>query len=451
MDEDKIELRSEEFQDILGGVPHWILRWGIIVLAVIIVILLVGSAIIKYPDIIPAKIVLTGTTPPAGIVAHSSGKLNELYVTDNRDVKSGDYLAVINNPARTKDILTLKKFLDELDIEQNSLISLPDKNLQLGSLQAVYSTFYITLFNYLEYKRLLYYPQKVEMTKERIVQYERQYQNLLRQQKITQEQWAIGQKQFRRDSLLSASGHISQEEFEKSQSVYLQSVLACENMRSTLDNMQIQIAQLKESLLDTGQQDIEKLNSLLSGLQTLISQIKTEIQTWELNYVLTAPIDGKITFTNFWVINQNVNAGEEIFTIIPDQELLVSTTLDMTATTGEELDFQVIGKAFLPIARSGKVEIDQKVNIRIENFPDNEYGILRGKVQNISLVPTQSGELIYYMVDINFPDGLFTTYQKELPYLPNMQGQADIITEDISLLERFFLPIKKILKERLIE
>ena len=28
-----------------------------------------------------------------------------------------------------------------------------------------------------------------------------------------------------------------------------------------------------------------------------------------------------------------------------------------------------------------------------------------------------------------------------------MQGQADIITEDISLLERFFLPMKKILKE----
>ncbi|GHU63329.1 hypothetical protein FACS1894123_05870 [Bacteroidia bacterium] len=34
------------------------------------------------------------------------------------------------------------------------------------------------------------------------------------------------------------------------------------------------------------------------------------------------------------------------------------------------------------------------------------------------------------------PDKLITTYQKELPYLPNMQGQADIITDDISLLEK---------------
>jgi HlyD family secretion protein len=440
-----LELRSEEFQEVLGSVPHWILRWGITVLSIIVVILLAGSAVFKYPDIISSRIVLTGSVPPAAIAARSSGKLNELFVADNQEVKAGDYLAVIDNPARTEDILTLKTFLEAFNIERDSLVTLPDKNLQLGSLQTVYSTFYITLFNFSEYKRLLYYPQKAEMTRERIVRYQKQYQNLLRQQSITEEQGSIGRKQFRRDSLLYAGGHISQEEFEKSQSVYLQTVLACENMRSNLDNMQIQIAQLKESLLDTGQQDTEKLNGLLSGLQTLISQIKTEIQSWELNYVLTAPVDGKITFTDYWTVNQNVSAGEEIFTVIP-WGLRVKP-----AMTGREVarDFQIIGKASLPVARSGKVKPGQKVNIRIENFPENEYGILRGRVENISLVPTKSSEMIYYTVEISLPDGLLTTYKKELPDMPNMQGQADIITEDISLLERFFLPVKKILKEHL--
>jgi HlyD family secretion protein len=45
------------------------------------------------------------------------------------------------------------------------------------------------------------------------------------------------------------------------------------------------------------------------------------------------------------------------------------------------------------------------------------------------------------------PAQLQTSYQKELPYLPSMQGQADIVTDDISLLERLVLPVKKILKE----
>jgi HlyD family secretion protein len=93
------------------------------------------------------------------------------------------------------------------------------------------------------------------------------------------------------------------------------------------------------------------------------------------------------------------------------------------------------------------VKIGQKVNIRVENFPENEYGILRGEILNISLVPTQSGEVAYYSVEVALPDKLITTYQKELPYLPNMQGQADIVTDDISLLERFFLPLKKILAQ----
>jgi HlyD family secretion protein len=441
---ENIELRSEEFQEVLGGVPPWILRWGITILAIVVVILLIGSAIIKYPDIISSRIVLTGSVPPAGIIARSSGKLKELYVTDNQTVTSGSYLAVIDNPAYTQDVLTLKEYMNRLDIDKDSLLFLPVKELQLGNLQSVYSSFYISLFDYLEYKRLLYYPQKREMTRERITQYEQQYQNLLHQQKITEEQHLLVQKQFRRDSTLHIKGVVSYEELEKSENVYLQSLLSCENMRSSLNSMRIQIAQLKESLLDTWHQDVETLNGLRTQLQSLILQIKTEIQTWELNYVLITPIDGKITFTDYWTINQNVSAGEDVFTVIPDRGL--GTKAD-SAMTGEESDFRIIGKASLPIARSGKVEIGQKVNIRIENFPENEYGILRGQVQNISLVPAQSGDLIYYTVEISLPDKLISTYKKELPYLPNMQGQADIITEDISLLERFVLPIKKILKE----
>ncbi|MDR0682744.1 MAG: HlyD family secretion protein [Dysgonamonadaceae bacterium] len=428
-EEEKIELRSEEFQEILGSVPSWILRWGITLLAVVVGLLLIGSTAIKYPDVISARIVLTGMNPPAGIVARSSGKLKELLVGDNQDVKAGDYLAVIDNPARTQDIETLQIYINDLDLEQNALPALPGKDLQVGNLQILYANFYITLFEYLEYKRLLYYLQKTAMTKERIIQYKQQYENLLRQQKITWEQFSLVQNQYQRDSLLHISGVISKEELEKSKTQYLQSVLACENMQSSVNNMQIQIAQLKELLLDTGQQDVEKFNGLYTQLLSLISQIKTEIGAWELSFALKAPMDGKIIFTNYWTVNQNVPAGGEIFSIIPAG------------------DFQVIGKALLPVARSGKVEAGQKVNIRLENFPENEYGILRGTVQNISLMPAQSGESVYYTVEIALPHRLLTTYKKELPRLPNMQGQADIITDDISLLERLVLPLKRIISE----
>ena len=408
-------------------------------LGVIVVILLAGSAFFKYPDVLSSQVVLTGSTPPAVIVAHASGKLKELYVTDNQEVEAGTYLAVIDNPAKTDDILYLKTYLDSLFGGNGEQVTgnrspatgslLPVAGLRLGTLQQLFSSFYAVLFEYLEYERLMYYPQKKKITLERIAQYEKQYNTLLNQQRITEEQFIIVQKQYLRDSLLNTKGILSDEELEISENTFLQSRLSRENMSSSLNNMQIQIGQLKESLLDTEQQDTEKLNSLQSQLYSFHSQLKTEIQTWELDYTLAAPIDGKITFTNYWIENQNITAGSAVFTIVPEGAL------------------PMIGKAMLPVARSGKVKPGQKVNIRLQNFPENEYGILRGTVQNISLTPAQTGETAYYSVEITLNDGLVTTYKKELPYLSDMQGQADIITEDLSLLERLVLPVKKILKE----
>jgi len=294
-EEEKIELRSEEFQEVLGAVPPWTLRWGISVLAVVVVILLIGSAVVKYPDVISAQIVLTGSTPPATIVAHASGKIKELYVRDNQEVKTGEYLAVIDNPAKTEDVLELKNYLIKRvrfwkpnafePRKGGEMLLLPSfggaGGGQLGALQQLFTSFYSTLFEYNEYRRLLYYPQKRTMTLERIKQYEKQYNTLLNQQRITEEQFLIIQKQYSRDSLLHVKGVIADQDLEITKNNYLQSLASRENMHSSLQNMQIQIGQLKESLLDTEEQGTEKLNSLQTQLQSLVSQLKTEIGNWE--------------------------------------------------------------------------------------------------------------------------------------------------------------------------
>ncbi|GAB6120107.1 HlyD family secretion protein [Dysgonomonas termitidis] len=429
--EKEVELRSEEFQEVLGDIPPWILRWGITMLATIIIIILVGSSIFKYPDIISSTMTLTGTTPPAAIVAKVSGKLTELNIKDNQIVKAGDYLAVIENPANTKDILSLKKYLIGIDKGLDTINTLPPKEMNLGSVQGIYSSFYIIISDYIQFKQQDYYLKKIDLMGDRIKRNEVYYTNMLRQKSIIEEQLKLIKLQYARDSTLNKKGVLSNEEFEKSQNQSLQGRLSLENMSSTLENMQIQIAQMHEDLLDTENQYIEKKNTLETQIKTYLTQLLTEIQTWEINNVLIAPVNGKVTFTTYWVANQNITVGDEIFNIIPTDK-------------GE-----IIGKASLPIARSGKVKIGQKVNIRFENFPDNEFGIVRGIVQNISLVPSKGKDGNNYIVEIKLPEGLLTTYNKELPYLPEMQAQGDIITEDISLLERFFMPIRRVFKENI--
>ena len=269
---------------------------------------------------------------------------------------------------------------------------------------------------------------------EKINRYQNYNNSIIKQKDIIYEQFKLSQNQYKRDSLLNRKGVISVEELELSKNQHLQSYLSLENMHSEIKNTEIQITQMKENLLDIEYQYSDKKNTLESQLKTYTSQLISEIQAWEQAYTLISPIDGQVSFTNYWTENQNVVIGETVFTIIPN---------------GNE---QLIGKAQMPQVRSGKVKIGHRVNIRFSNFPDNEYGIVRGFVKNISMVPTKNIEGVnsnYYVVEIELPDKLMTSYNKELPYLPEMEAHADIITEDISLLERLFMPVRKILTENI--
>ncbi|WP_195661608.1 HlyD family secretion protein [Bacteroides congonensis] len=428
----EIELRSEEFNEVLSVVPAWIIRWGITVTACVVLLLLVGSAVFKYPDIISSTVTLTGTTPVSAIVAKTSGKLQELYVGNNQQVKANTLLAVIENPARTNDIIRLKELVEQAENSLDTIALVPSQQLQLGSLQSLYSSFYLSMSEYRQFKELAYHLKKIDLVKARIVKNEVYYRNMLKQKDLSVAQAKIAHQQYARDSLLGVKGLVSKEAVEESYSRYLQSSLSAENMDRSLENLQIQLAQMNESLYDTEYQYWDQKNTLETQLRSLVNQLRAEIDAWEISYALITPIDGEITLTQYWTNNQNVTAGNIVFNIVPTNQ-------------GE-----IIGKAMLPTERSGKVRKGQKVNIRFSNYPDKEFGIVKGIVENISLIPVLDGQNAKsYMVDIELPNGLRTSYNKELPFLPEMEGQADIITEDMSLLERFLMPIRKVITEGL--
>ncbi len=148
------------------------------------------------------------------------------------------------------------------------------------------------------------------------------------------------------------------------------------------------------------------------------------LEAWEQKFVLKSPLDGLITFSNVWNVNHNVSEGEKVMTVVPESP---STML---------------GRMMLPVKGSGKVKPGLEVKIRFSNFPSSEYGVVKGKVEQISLVPEDN----HYFVEVSLPEGLKTTYDKTLEFHPEMQGDAEIITEDVSLLIRIMRPFKALFK-----
>jgi hypothetical protein len=124
-----------------------------------------------------------------------------------------------------------------------------------------------------------------------------------------------------------------------------------------------------------------------------------------------------------WNKNQTVNNNDLIFTIVPN---------DYSA---------YVVKLQVPVLNSGKIMVNQDVIIKLNEYQFNEYGSLKGKVEKISLVPNSEG---LYLIDVSLPNKLITSHDIEIDFKQEMQGVAEIITEDLRLVERLFYQFKQI-------
>ena len=119
----------------------------------------------------------------------------------------------------------------------------------------------------------------------------------------------------------------------------------------------------------------------------------------------------------------------------------------MLVTVVPNEDTKVVGKILLPPRGAGKVKEGQMVNVKFDNYPHMEFGMVRVQIKNISLVPViVENNQKAYMLAVDFPDKLKTNYGKELEFSQEMTGSAEIITEDLRLLDRFLNPIKSVIK-----
>lgn len=428
LDISKIEIRSEEVQEILGATPHWIVRTGISIIFAVVIALLIGSWFFKYPDIITSQISLTTENPPASLQAFTSGKITELFCIENQDVKRNEIVAIIENTANYKHITYLSSVIDTItDVRwlNNTL------NLNLGELQTVYSAFSRLVKDFKIYNTLDYYRAKIRSVQQQKADYNLYLNRILEQRNIQERVLQLAEVQFTRGKTMFSKGVYAKADYEEAEKTYLQQKLSLENIRTTLANTQMQINQLDQTILDLQLQDNKDFGSQSTAINEAINNLKSEILKWEKTYIVRSPIDGKVTFTKVWSKNQNVQAGEIVATIIPQHES------------------KIIGKVKIPSQGMGKVKVNQVVNIKLDNFPYMEFGLLRGKIKTISLIPTQTEQGSFYTAEIEIPIKMTSNYGKSLSFSQEMTGTAEIITDDVRLLERFFNPLKFIWKNNL--
>ena len=423
--QDDLKIYSEEVRDVLSAPPKAIFKWGNTILLVFILLLLFLSWFIKYPDIIRAEVLITTQIPPEKLVAKTSGKIQAILIDDKKIVNENTPLAVIENAANYKDVFLLKAITDTISLSNSKF---PFDKLQAVQLGEIENSFAMFQKEYIasELNKQLQ-PYKVESSAQSFEakQLRERLQLLEGQKEINQSELQLLKTDVERYEKLFNKGIISAQEIEKQRLVYLQAKKNYKSLLSSISQLKSSINELNRSSKTTVINESTTSINLERSVMQSFYQLKKAIKDWELNYVFRSSVKGTVSFLQIWSENQTINAGENMFAIIPSTEK------------------GYIGKVKAKAQNSGKLQIGQKVNIRLANYPDREFGVIEGKLKTISLTPDKDGNLL---LDIELPNGLKTSYKKQINFQQEMTGTADIITEDLRLLERLLYQFRDVFR-----
>ena len=404
----------------MGNPPRRILRWGTTILFLVFILFILFAWLIKYPDIIPAPVLITTTNPPVTLVTKITGHIKSLYVKEREKVKAGQLVAVMETTASVNEIELLKQTIDTVKTPEILTYTMLPLFSELGELQSYYGAFLKNLSDLNNYISNDSYGSKIVSLNNEIIGIQEFIDRLITKEKLYSENQRIEAKNYNRDSLLRAGNVIPESELERAHQSLLKVNIDLQQAKLDHSAKSIELAEKRQLLNDDKISRIDDKQKLVSLLRESFLNLKAQVSLWENTYLLITPIDGIVSFTKFWSANQSVVKDEHVVSIVPVE-------------TGNFL-----GRIDLKMERSGKVKTGELVNIKLSGYPYLEYGMVRGIVKSKSLVPSSD----IYIIEIELPNGLTTLYGIPLDFTQNMQGTAEIITKNIRLLQKIVNPFR---------
>lgn len=414
--ESNIRLRSEEAQEILSKQPPTVIRWGSSIFLLILSLLLAISWVVRYPDIVSVPFRLTSANVPKAIHAKINGKLVKLLVKDSQIVPANTALAFLESTAKHEEVLALEGKLQGIKNQTFGKFDSPNVAL-LGELQPAYQTYQTAYRQYLSFLSGGFYAQKEKLLHKELADLQLLSSNYENQKNLHFKDLALAQSEFDIQQKLFHQKVISSLEFKREESKFLAKRMPLQQIDNALiNNISAQTSKQKEIL---------ELQKMISEQESIFVQAKntlmSAIQDWKMKYLLTSTTAGKVYFSSFLQENQNLSAGQEVFFVATKTE-------------------QEFGEVNISQYNFGKVKRGQKVFIKFNAYPFSEFGMVEGEIDFISEIPIKDS---VFLGKILLPKGLITNYGKKLTYKTGMTAQADIITKDSRLIERFFYNIRK--------
>lgn len=418
----ELEVNSEEIHEIITAVPSWILRWGIMLIFGILLSIVLASAFIQYPDVIKTNLKINSLNAPKPVMVKQTGKIVALLVKEGAQVSQDQPLAFMESTASHNDVLKLQKELSARSTALNNngtFVNLNLTNLNLGELQSAYQNFYQQYLQYVSAQNGGYYLNRRIYLEKDLKEIEKIKQQIIGQQKIQELEYANVEHEFESYKKLYQKGVVSTSEYKQQENKYLsgkyplqQSATALLNNNTNYAAKQKEILELEHTIQEERVKFVQSLNNML-----------TETDGWINQHILRAAVAGKVSYAGIVQENQMVNSGQELFMVNPSNT-----------------DF--FGEVYIPQYNMGKIRIGQRTLVKMRSFPFEQYGLIRGKLNYISDVAFKDS---VFIAKISLEQFENKDPEHKIVLKNGMQADAEIITEESSLLQRFMRNITKML------
>lgn len=418
MENKELFRQSEAVVSLINTEPSFIVRRGISILFSFLVLVLVLSCFVRYPDIVVANARIITVNGPKAVLSKQSGRIVKLIQQEGQRIKQNQELFYIESLADHQTVLRLEKILDSMLVLVNrgefdrlsQLWTLSEQNIvKYGELQQMHQLFmtsYYSLRDNLPGGRLM---SKRDFLYKDIQYKEKLLKTLAIQKELQTEDLSLARRSYKMHDTLYSQRVISGFDLRNQRSQLLNKELVLPQADVALLNLQIQMGVTSEDLKELTIQIENEKRLFIQALNIYRSQI----QEWKQKFVITAPVAGTLSYSSFFEENQQVSSGQVVGFISSFSKDYV---LEMT----------------IPQFNFGKVTVGQTVLLKFPSYPVQEFGVIKGKIASIKEIPMDSG----YLAKVVLDGKLITSHQKSIAFTEGLTARAEIITQPKRLIQR---------------
>lgn len=423
-----IELRAPDVEEVLSRPPGWLVRWGSGLMGLIIIGLLSGAYLIRFPEYVEATATVTTSRPPLWLLARTASRIQVLHGEHLSPVKKGQVIAVLDNPAKAEDVASLTLFLTDSSLyePENLHPNQPpfNKSWQLGDLQPAWSTVANRLMEYYLTDRLDNHGDRQLALKRELRLQDNNLKGLRRQIDQQTKQCTLDRERLDRDKQLLKQGLIAEEAVEVSEQTRLSHQQTLESMQQNLNSLAADNLLLQQQLREEASLRHQTLTAKRQAYLLALNEWKSILESWKFTYLIVSPTDGILTYPCARSLHQPVSLGERLFAIVPVEP----------GPPIVQLNYSKEGQ--------GKVKPGQVVRVFLDGYPYLEYGTLGARVSLTALMPDEKA---LFSATAALSDGLKTNYKKAIHLNGELTGSARIEVNNQRLIQRMIAPLKYLL------